>query len=249
MEMEFTDEDGERKPCYTTSWGLSTRMMGAVVMTHGDDNGLRVPPRIAPRQVRIVAITRDDPTAVLQAADELRAEIAGQSWEGEPVRVEVDTRERKPAEKRWEWIRKGVPVIIELGERDLEGGVVTVTRRDDPELARNAIPREGAGDAVVGVLGDIQLSYYEQATARLRDRTRDDITDLEEFREFFTGDETDSGGFVKAPWSEEEETLKTMGELGVSVRVIPFDEELPGDARCVITGGPARVMAIFAKAY
>jgi prolyl-tRNA synthetase len=249
MDMEFTDEDGERKLCYTTSWGLSTRMMGAVVMTHGDDNGLRVPPRIAPRQVRIVPITRDDPTAVLQAADELCEEIAAQTWDGEAVRVEVDNRERRPAEKRWEWIRKGVPVIIELGERDLEGGVVTVTRRDDQELTRDAIPREGAGEAVAGVLGDIQLGYYEQASERLRERTRDDIADLEEFREFFTGEETDSGGFVKAPWSEEEETLETMGELGVSVRVIPFDEELPANARCVITGGPARVVAIFAKAY
>jgi prolyl-tRNA synthetase len=249
MEMEFTDEDGERKLCHTTSWGMTTRMIGAVVMSHGDDNGLRVPPRVAPRQVRIIAITRDDPTAVLQAADELRAEIAGQTWDGEPVRVEVDTRERKPADKRWEWIRKGVPIVIELGERDIEGGVVTVTRRDDPELARDAIPRDGVGEAVVGVLGDIQMSYLQQASELLRERTRDDITNVEEFREFFAGEETDSGGFVKAPWSEDPETIETMGELGVSVRVIPFDEELPANAQCVITGGAARVMAIFAKAY
>src|SRR5262249_30610021 len=162
MEMEFTDEDGESKFCHTTSWGMTTRMIGAVVMTHGDDNGLRVPPRIAPRQVRIVAITRDDPTAVLQAADELQAEIAAQSWNGERVRVEVDTRDRKPADKRWEWIRKGVPIVIELGERDIEAGVVTVTRRDDPELPRDAIPREGVGDAVIGVLGDIQTGYFQE---------------------------------------------------------------------------------------
>jgi prolyl-tRNA synthetase len=219
------------------------------VMTHGDDNGLRIPPRIAPRQVRIVPITRDDPTAVLEAADELQLEIGAQSWDGEPVRVEVDARERRPADKRWEWIRKGVPIVIELGERDIEGGVATVTRRDDPELARDAIPRDGIGDAVVGVLGDIQIGYYQEASERLRERTRDDITTVEEFREFFSGDDTDSGGFVKAPWSEEPETIETMGELGVSARVIPFDEQLPADARCVFTGGPARVMAIFAKAY
>ena len=84
---------------------------------------------------------------------------------------------------------------------------------------------------------------------RLRERTRDDITTLDEFREFFSGDDTDSGGFVKAPWSEDPATLETMGELGVSVRCIPFDEELPPDARCVITGGPATGVAIFAKAY
>jgi prolyl-tRNA synthetase len=249
MEMEFTDEDGERKLCYTTSWGLSTRMMGALVMTHGDDSGLRVPPRVAPRQVKIVPITREDPTAVLEAAHELQAEIARQAWDGEQVRAEVDNRERKPAEKRWEWIRKGVPLVIELGERDLEQDVVTVTRRDDPELTRDAIPREDVAEAVVGVLGDIQLGYYQEASERMRERTRDDITTLDQFREFFSGEETESGGFVKAPWSEETETLETMAELGVSVRVIPFDEVLPADARCVITGGPARVVAIFAKAY
>jgi prolyl-tRNA synthetase len=249
MEMEFTDEDGQNKLCFTTSWGVSTRMLGALVMTHADDNGLRVPPRVSPQQVQIVPIARDDPTGVLEAADELRDQIAKTSWMDVPVRVTVDKRDRKPAEKRWEWIRKGVPVVIELGARDIENGVVTMTRRDDEALSRDAIPRDGAAEAVVGVLGDIQLGLFEEASKRLRERTRDDITTLEEFREFFSGDDTDSGGFVKAPWSEDPETEKTMGELGVSVRCIPFDETLPPGAQCVITGGPAKVVAIFAKAY
>jgi prolyl-tRNA synthetase len=249
MDMEFTDENGERKLAYTTSWGLSTRMMGAVVMTHADDNGLRVPPRVAPGQVKIVPITRDDPAPVLEAANSLRAELADATWSGESVRADVDTRERKPAEKRWEWIRKGAPVVIELGERDIEGGVITVTRRDDTELARNQVPRDGAAEAVTGVLEQIQTGYFEEAHRRLRERTRDDITDVEAFREFFSGEETESGGFVRAPWSEDPTTEETMAEFGVTVRCIPFDAELPSDARCVITGGAARVMAIFAKAY
>lgn len=249
MDMEFTDEDGERKLCYTTSWGVSTRMLGALVMTHGDDNGLRVPPRVAAKQVKIVPITRDDPAPVLEAAAQLQAELTERSWMDAPIRAEVDSRDRKPAEKRWEWIRKGVPVVIEIGERDIDQGVVTMTRRDDESLARDAVPRDGAADAVVGVLGDIQLGLFEEAAKRLRERTRDDITTLDQFKEFFSGDETDSGGFVRAPWSEEPETEKTMGELGVTVRCIPFDATLPADAKCVITGGPAKVMAIFAKAY
>jgi len=249
MAMEFTDEEGERQLCYTTSWGMTTRMIGAVVMTHGDDSGLRVPPRVAPRQAMIVPITRDDPAAVLEAADALRVEIAELAWSEEPVRVQVDQRDRKPAEKRWEWIRKGVPVVIELGERDIEQGVITMTRRDDPELRRDGIPREGAAEAVAGVLEDIQAGYYEEAFRRLRERTRDDITTLDQFRVFFSGEETDSGGFVEAPWSEEPGTIEIIAELGVSVRVIPFGGELPPGARCVITGGPAKVMALFAKAY
>ena len=249
MDMEFTDEDGERKLCYTTSWGLSTRMMGALVMTHADDNGLRVPPRVAPKQVQIVPIARDDPAKVLEAAAQLQAELAERSWMGVPIRAEVDSRDRKPAEKRWEWIRKGVPVVIELGGRDIEQGVVTMTRRDDETLSRDAVPRDGAVEAVADVLEGIQARLFEEAGKRLRERTRDDITTLEEFREFFSGDDTESGGFVKAPWSEDPETEKTMGELGVSVRCIPFEETLPADAQCVITGGPAKVVAIFAKAY
>jgi prolyl-tRNA synthetase len=249
MEMEFTDENGERKLCFTTSWGLTTRMIGAVVMTHGDDNGLRMPPRIAPRQVVIVPITRDDPAPVLEAAEALRAEIADQEWSGAQVRVELDQRDRKPAEKRWEWIRKGAPIVIELGGRDIEQGVVTMTRRDDPELARDGIPRDGAAEAVIGVLGNMQAGYFEEAAQRLRQRTRDDITTLDQFREFFAGDDTESGGFVEAPWSEDPGTQETLAELGVTVRCIPFGAELPPDARCVITGGPAKVVAIFAKAY
>lgn len=249
MEMEFTDEDGERKPCYTTSWGVSTRMLGAVVMTHGDDNGLRVPPRIAPDQVTIVPITRDDPAPVLEAAARLRDEIAARRWDEEPLRVAVDERDRKPAEKRWEWIRKGVPVVIELGERDLERGVVTVTRRDDPDLKRDGIPRDGAAEAAAGVLEGVQTSYFEEASERLRARTRDDVTSLDQFKDFFSGEGTEDGGFVKAPWSEDPATEEAMDELGVTVRCIPFGEELPSDARDVITGGPAKAMAIFAKAY
>src|SRR5262249_34848952 len=147
------------------------------------------------------------------------------AWLEEPIRAAVDTRDRKPAEKRWEWIRKGVPVVVELGERDIEQGVVTMTRRDDPVLKRDAVPRDRAGEAVAGGLGDMQTGYFEEASRRLRERTRDDITTLEQFREFFAGEETESGGFVKAPWSELPETEETMGELGVSVRCIPFDEE------------------------
>ena len=249
MEMEFTDEDGERKLAYTTSWGVSTRMMGALVMTHADDNGLRVPPRVAPQQVRIVPITRDDPAPVLEAAGKLEAALRQATFADAPIRALVDSRDRKPAEKRWEWIRKGVPVVLELGERDLEQGVVTITRRDDPELTRAQVPSDGAAEAVAGILREMQAGYFEEAATRLREGTRDDITTLEQFREFFSGEEAESGGFVKAPWSEDPATEEVMGELGVSVRCIPFGEALPSDARCVISGAAAKVMAIFAKAY
>ena len=249
MGIDFTAESGEEEFAHTTSWGSSTRLMGAVVMGHADDNGLRVPPRIAPNQVVIVPITRDDPEPVVEAAKELAAELGALEALGEPVRAHVDLRERKPAEKRWEWIRKGAPLVVEIGERDLESGVVTVTRRGDPGLEREQVKRGEYAGTVPGALEATQQQYFDEAKARLEARTTTDVADVDAFREFFSGDELDSGGFVRAPWSEDPETEKVMGELGVSVRCIPFDQDLPDGAKCVISGAPARVEAIFAKAY
>ncbi|MGH2956108.1 MAG: aminoacyl--tRNA ligase-related protein [Solirubrobacterales bacterium] len=249
MGIEFTDEGGERRNAHTTSWGLSTRMMGAVVMTHADDDGLRLPPAVAPRQIVIVPIVRDDPTRVLEAARELEAELGKAKWAKAPVRVEVDERDRKPAEKRWEWIRKGVPAVVELGGRDLDQGVVTVTRRDDPGLSREPIKRAEARKALTRLLGELQRGYMKEARDRLRGRTTRKVRNAEQFREWFSGEGTEDGGFVRAPWSADPATERVMGELGVSVRCIPFDQKLPANAKCVISGGPAKVEAIFAKAY
>jgi prolyl-tRNA synthetase len=249
MGIEYTSDDDEKRHAFTTSWGVSTRMMGALVMTHADDNGLRLPPAAAPRQVKIVPITRDNPEPVLEAAREIARELGEMTWAGAPVRAEVDERDRKPAEKRWEWIRKGVPVVIELGERDIDQGVLTVTRRDDPGLGREPLQREGAAEAIAAALGEIQERYLAEATARLEERTTTGVGTVEEFREWFSAEGSEEGGFVRGPWSEDPETEKLMGELGVSVRCIPFDGKLADGAKCVISGKPATVEAIFAKAY
>ena len=248
MGMEFTDAEGEARHAHTTSWGTSTRLMGAVVMTHADDNGLRLPPRIAPQQVVIVPITRDDPEPVVEAARALAADLETETAFGSPLRVSVDERDRKPAEKRWEWIRKGVPVVIELGGRDIESGVVTVTRRDDPELGREQMPR-GEAAGLAGAIEEMQGRLFDEARSRLAERTATDIADADAFREWFSGEGTDAGGFVRAPWSEDPATEETMAEFGVSVRCIPFDQDLAEGARCVISGAPAKVEAVFAKAY
>ena len=249
MGIDFTDAEGATQLAHTTSWGSSTRLMGALVMTHADDNGLRLPPRIAPKQVQIVPITRDDPAKVNDAAEELATELRKLSALGAPLRVNVDLRDRKPAEKRWEWIRKGAPVVIELGERDIDSGVVTATRRNDPDLGREQLEKDGAAAKIAEIVEAMQAEYFSEASDRMAARTATDIADVDAFREYFSGDETDSGGFVRAPWSEDPETEKEMGELGVSVRCIPFDQNLSEGAVCVISGAPAKVEAVFAKAY
>ncbi len=249
MGMDFTDSEGADRFAHTTSWGTSTRLMGALVMTHADDNGLRLPPRVAPKQVVIVPITRDDPAKVEAAADELAEELRGFSALGAPLRVSVDIRDRKPAEKRWEWIRKGAPVVVELGERDIDSGVVTVTRRTDPDLGREQIESAKAAAAIAEAVKAMQAQLHTEAAERMAARTATDISDVDAFREYFSGDDTDSGGFVRAPWSQDPATEEAMGELGVSVRCVPFDQDLAAGATCVISGAPAEVEAIFAKAY
>ena len=249
MGIEFTDAEGKDRLAHTTSWGTSTRLMGALVMTHADDNGLRLPPRVAPQQVQIVPITRDDPAKVNDAAEELAAELRKLGALGAPLRVSVDLRDRKPAEKRWEWIRKGAPVVVELGERDIDSGVVTTTRRNDPDLGREQLDRDGAAEKIVAIVDAMQGEFFAEAAERMAARTATDIAHVDAFRDYFSGDDTDSGGFVRAPWSQDPDTEKTMGELGVSVRCIPFEQNLAEGAACVISGAPAKVEAVFAKAY
>jgi prolyl-tRNA synthetase len=218
-------------------------------MSHGDDLGLRLPPTLAPHQVVIVPIIRDDSAAVLEAAEALAGELRAGDFGGEKIRVHVDDRDRKPPDKRWEWVRKGVPVVIELGPRDIENGVVSAFRRD-AEPAAEAIDREPFVSGLPAMLEEIQSAYLDAAAQRLAERTATDVRDLDAFREWFSGDEDEATkGFVRAPWSEDPKTEPVLDELKVSVRCIPFDQKLEAGAKCVISGEPAKVEAVFGKAY
>jgi prolyl-tRNA synthetase len=138
--------------------------------------------------------------------------------------------------------------VIELGGRDIEGGVVTVTRRDDPELGREQIPRSEAG-GLAAAIEEMQQLYFSEARQRLEERTATGITDVESFKEWFSREGTDASGFVRAPWSQDRATEEVMAEFGVSVRCIPFEQNVAAGAKCVISGAPAKVEAVFAKAY
>ena len=250
-EIQFLSRDGEQEYVQTTSWGVSSRLLGALIMSHGDDLGLRLPPTLAPHQVVIVPIVRgDDDSTVPEAVEALAQELRGQSFEGEEVRVLADTRDRKPPDKRWEWIRKGVPIVIELGPRDIESGVVSVFRRDAGDVSAEASGRGGFISGLAETLGGIQAAYLDAAAQRLAERTATGIGDLAAFRDWFSTAEGEAArGFVRAPWSEDPETEPQLEELKVSVRCIPFDQELEPGSTCVISGKPAKVEAVFAKAY
>jgi prolyl-tRNA synthetase len=250
--IEFSDREGGRRLVHTTSWGASTRLLGALIMSHSDDDGLRLPPAVAPSQVVIVPILRGEASAEVAAAVEtLAAELGEKSFGGAPLRVTVDRREREPTAKRWEWIKKGVPIVIELGPRDLANGELAVRRRTALEQKPETVSRAAFVAEVESILERIQRGYFDAAAERLASRTARDITDLEGFRRWFEGDEGDSreGGFVRAPWSEAPESLPVLEELKASVRCLPLDQELPPGSRCVLTGEPALVEAVFGKAY
>jgi prolyl-tRNA synthetase len=221
-------------------------------MSHGDDAGLRLPPTVSPQQIVIVPIVRDPADShIAEEAESLASEIRQLSYEGSEVRVSVDLRDREATSKRWEWTRKGVPIIIELGPRDLKEDAVTVRRRDADDLGRATVERQQAAPRIVAMLEQIQRSYLEQAVTRLATRTAHGISGLEEFRNWFDVDENDANasGFVRAPWSEAPESLSLLEDMKVSVRCLPFDQDLPDGSACVLTGKPAVTEALFAKAY
>jgi prolyl-tRNA synthetase len=251
-EIDFLDRDGERRLVHTASWGVSTRLLGALIMSHSDDIGLRLPPSVAPQQVVIVPIPRgEEGPTVLAEARALAREIEALSFDGHEVRVSADLRDREPPDKRWEWTRKGVPLILELGPRDLKEGVVALRRRDAGDAKPESLERSRVADAIPTLLAEIQEAYHRAATDRLGSRTRTDIREPDEFRAWFDtvpGD-ADAGGFVRAPWSEAPESAQLLEALKVTVRCLPSDQDLPADARCVLTGKPAVTEAVFAKAY
>jgi prolyl-tRNA synthetase len=251
-EIDFLNREGERELVHTASWGVSTRLLGALIMSHSDDVGLRLPPTVAPQQVVIVPIPRgEDGPAVLEEAKALEREIADLAFQGGEVRVTADLRDREPPDKRWEWTRKGVPLVLELGPRDLKEGVVALRRRDAGDAKPESLERSRIATAIPELLAEIQGTYHRAAAERLEMRTRSDIADFDGFREWFDTDPADAsaGGFVRAPWSEAPESADLLEELKVTVRCLPFDQNLPPDSRCVLTGKPATVEAIFAKAY
>ncbi|HEY9081213.1 proline--tRNA ligase [Magnetovibrio sp.] len=248
-DIKFQDKDGGESFCHTTSWGVSTRMIGAMIMTHGDDDGLRVPPTIAPHQIVILPIARDDEAAarVLPAADALAEKLNNTVAFGNVVRAHVDKREVNAGEKRWSWIKKGAPIVVELGPRDLDQNTVMVTHRTD--IYGKASQDSDAFVATVREqLEAIQKTLFDEAKAYRDARVRTDVTDFEAFKTVFANDDHATSGFVRAYWCESVESEESLKELGVTIRCLPYDQPTePGT--CVLTGAPATKQAIFAKAY
>ena len=252
--IQFQTREGKQEFGWTTSWGMSTRMVGTVVMAHGDDDGLVLPPRIAPTQVVILPITPKEETrgTVLEACDKLAKQLREIRYVDLPIEVEVDRRDLGGGVKNWEWIKKGVPLRIEIGPRDLESGKVTVSRRDQLVKAKELMSMQEFVSRAPDILDSIQQNLFERAK-KFRDEHTQVIDSKKEFYDFFTSANSEKpeihGGFALAHWNgsrEVEEQIKN--DLKVTIRIIPLDDSFePGN--CIFTGKPSSRRVIWAKAY
>jgi len=240
FDIQFLDEHNERQYVWTTSWGLSTRMVGAVVMVHGDDQGLVLPPVLAPYQVVLVPIWRDEAqrALVLEATARLERLLEG------VVRLKVDAREElSPGWKFNDWEMRGVPLRIEIGPRDVEGGQVTLARRDQPGRAgKSTVPIEGVADAVTEALQNIQAALYQRALDFRLAHTRYPET-FEALRQAV------AEGFAYAWWCGSAACeARVKEETTATIRCIPL-EQPGGSGPCIVCGEKAAEQAVFGRAY
>jgi prolyl-tRNA synthetase len=236
--VTFQNKENKEALVYATSWGVSTRIIGAVIMAHGDDKGLRLPPKVAPHQVVVIPISRNDEQkkVVEKYLDPILDQLKNNS-----VRVNVDWREESPGFKFNDWEMKGVPIRMEIGPRDIENDQVVLARRDTGE--KSMVQANDIADKVSQMLNDIQNNLLTEAKDFMKSNTNT-VDSYDEFKEIIT-----KGGFVRCGWDGTSETeLKIKEETGATTRVIPFDEN-PKDLKCIYTGKPAKHEVVFAKAY
>ena len=259
MGIRYQDKEGGQQLCHTTSWGVSTRLIGGVIMTHGDDDGLRVPPQIAPHQVVIVPMLRDndEDAAVIAYCRELLAELGALTAFREPVRAHLDLRALKSTNKRWQWVKKGAPVIIEIGGRDVAGGNVSWLRRDrlyadSGKIAATIEPRGDLVGRAAALLEEIQASLHDEALARRDANITRGITSLEGLAAHFA-EGNKYPGWVELGWSqpsgaELDAVVTKLKALKLTVRNTPMDAAVP-TGQCVFTGKAAVETIYVARAY
>lgn len=250
QEITFAGRDNTIQHAWTTSWGVSTRMIGTLIMAHSDDDGLICPPRVAPQQIVIVPVTPKPDTRdeVIAYCQKLAKELRSQGWHGAPIRVQVDTRDISGGTKKWEWIKKGVPVRIEIGPRDMEKGTVCLQRRDQAQNEKTFISEEELKTQICDILQSIQNTLLERATV-FRDSHIREASTLEDLISNFS-DKGDAD-WLLVPWDgtpEEETTLSK--ENKISIRCIPNGSMGTGsEAPCILTGRPTTRRVLFARSY
>jgi prolyl-tRNA synthetase len=241
FDIQYLDQNNELQYCWTTSWAISTRFVGAIIMVHGDDQGLIMPPRLAPYQVVIVPIYRNDDerSAVMEATTRISQELQDAN-----LRLKVDNRDhRTPGFKFNDWELRGVPVRVEIGPRDVANNTVGLARRDvSGREGKQFAPQDGLAARSTALLEDIHHNLYAKAMAFRDERTRD-VTNYDEFQEAV------AVGFARCWWAgSNEDEVKIKEETKATVRCFPFDQP-GGGGTCFYTGKPADRIAVFGRSY
>ena len=248
--IKYLSAEGKEEVAWTTSWGVSTRLIGGLIMTHSDDDGLILPPRLAPLHVAIMPIFRNDEekAQVVEYVNSLGAALKGVHYDGQPVRVKIDLRDMRGGDKAWQYIKQGVPVRVEVGPRDIAKGEVFVGRRDKGVKEKAGMKREDFVSQISSILTEIQNNLFARAQ-KMRDESMIEINSLDEFRKFFEGDDNSSkGGFALVNWSKAGMGHEILSQLKVTPRCIPLSNSKP-TGKCLFSGQEAEARVLFAKAY
>ena len=257
--ITFVNKNNQPEFAYTTSWGVSTRLIGGLIMTHADDEGMVVPPAVAPYQVVIVPLIKNeaDTDRVNAYIDNLKNMLKGKMPFGDKIRIKIDNRDKKPVDKFWEWSKKGAPIIVEVGPRDVESNNLMVRERlkiNTPE-GKEIV---GLADFAAGIeerLQKIQQKMFENAKARLENNVRTDIVTKEQFAEYFANSNVwiEDGkkgkvAFVRGKWCGDSATEEILKSMKITIRCIPFDQS-GTEGECLLTGKPATLDVIYARSY
>ncbi len=249
QDITFAGRDGNEEHVHTTSWGVSTRLIGTLIMAHADDDGLVLPPRLAPHHVVIIPVTPKEETreAVIESchalAETLRRE---QNYAGDPIRVHVDERDLGGGVRKWEWVKKGVPIRLEIGPRDIESRKVCLQRRIEPANAKEFMDRESFIRNAPEILADIHRKLLDRLT-KFRDANITPCNALPNFAEHWSHA---VAGWLLTPWAgsrEQEEELSK--EHKITIRCLPNDLQDGRDATCIVTGKPTMCRALWGRAY
>ncbi|MBC8201285.1 MAG: proline--tRNA ligase [Planctomycetes bacterium] len=247
QDISFQNDNKEVEFAWTTSWGVSTRLIGGLIMSHADDDGLVLPPRLAPSHIVIIPITfkADDPEAILNYCHKLADDLGVINYHGRSVEVEIDNRDIRGGEKTWGWVKKGIPIRLEVGPRDMKSDSVFMARRDKGHKEKCGVPRVEFIETVTDILDEMQQGLFDRALARREEATKI-IDSKDDFYNHFDGD---GNGFVYAHFCGDpavEDEIK--GDLKVTLRCIPLHGHNE-EGTCIFTGKPSKQRVLWAKSY
>ena len=249
-DIKFQNEEGKEAFAWTTSWGTSTRMIGGMIMVHSDDDGLVLPPRVAPVHVVILPVFKkgEDYRRIMESAQSLKDALEEKQYNNTKVKVEIDSRDIGGA-RGWEWVKKGVPVRVELGPRDMALNSVFMARRDEASTRKQSVNREEFINRITDILSNIQDNLFNRAVTYRKENTFE-IDDQKKFYKLYKKAKGfNNGAFVMAHWCGSQKCEeKIKKDLSVTIRCIPFDSPTE-EGKCICCGNSSSRRVLFSKAY